>query len=327
MSSIQKTMCKIFRLFALMIAVALVGCGATLPKVKPYKMDIQQGNVVTSKMLLKLRPGMTKSQVKFILGTPLLVDSFHTNRWDYFYQLRKQGKIINQRRVILDFENDSLKRVRGDVVPKEATAEDVTRQLETEAMSEDDAEKPVASDIDTARPAAIAPDTSDAESIEVPAASTETNLSPMEDAAEENDEPVSVLAVPIPVVPTTEVPEIVPEVEKTTEEVEALKESADVKMEALKDDVPAIEPASTVAPSQEEMQIKASVDAQPTNARPYNERVFILDRQLDTTRIKQNATAEQVAPADDRAIEDSVVKEIEKGQDQNPSNQEEPSFF
>lgn len=92
-------------------------CGTALPTVKPYKLDVQQGNVVTSKMLLQLRPGMTKSQVRFIMGTPLLQDSFHGNRWDYVYQLRENGKIIEQRRVILDFENELLKSVRGDVVP------------------------------------------------------------------------------------------------------------------------------------------------------------------------------------------------------------------
>jgi outer membrane protein assembly factor BamE len=80
-------------------------------------MDIQQGNVVTSKMMLQLRPGMNKSQVRFIMGTPLIQDSFHRDRWDYFYQMRKAGKIIEQRRVILEFEGDALKRVRGDVIP------------------------------------------------------------------------------------------------------------------------------------------------------------------------------------------------------------------
>lgn len=96
----------------------IVGCGASVPVVKPFKLEIQQGNVVTSKMLLQLRPGMTKSQVKFIMGTPLIIDSFHSARWDYFYQLRQSGKIVEQRRVILDFEKDLLARVRGDVVPQ-----------------------------------------------------------------------------------------------------------------------------------------------------------------------------------------------------------------
>lgn len=90
---------------------------ASLPSIKPYKMDIQQGNVVTPKMMMQLRPGMTKAQVKFVMGTPLISDSFHANRWDYFYQMRKDGRIVEQRRVILDFEDEKLTRVRGDVVP------------------------------------------------------------------------------------------------------------------------------------------------------------------------------------------------------------------
>lgn len=105
------------RYLFILIALLSVSCGAVLPTVKPYKLDVQQGNVVSSKMLLQLRPGMTKSQVRFIMGTPLIQDSFHGNRWDYVYQMRESGKIIEQRRVILDFENALLKGVRGDVVP------------------------------------------------------------------------------------------------------------------------------------------------------------------------------------------------------------------
>lgn len=108
-------------LIVLMSSV-LVACGTAVPSVKPYKLDIQQGNVVTSKMLLQLRPGMTKSQVRYIMGTPLIQDSFHGNRWDYFYQLREGGKVIEQRRVILDFENELLKSVRGDVIPSDGAS-------------------------------------------------------------------------------------------------------------------------------------------------------------------------------------------------------------
>jgi outer membrane protein assembly factor BamE len=100
----------------ILLAVLCASCGTALPTIKPYKLDVQQGNVVTSKMLLQLRPGMTKSQVRFIMGTPLIQDSFHGNRWDYVYQMRESGKIIEQRRVILDFENELLKTVRGDVI-------------------------------------------------------------------------------------------------------------------------------------------------------------------------------------------------------------------
>jgi outer membrane protein assembly factor BamE len=106
------------RYTVILLAVLCASCGTALPTIKPYKLDVQQGNVVTSKMLLQLRPGMTKSQARFIMGTPLIQDSFHGNRWDYVYQMREKGKITEQRRVILDFEGESLKAVRGDVIPK-----------------------------------------------------------------------------------------------------------------------------------------------------------------------------------------------------------------
>ena len=112
------SMLKIILPLFILCSVLLVGCGSSAPALKPFKMDIQQGNVVTSKMLLQLKPGMTKSQVRFIMGTPLIVDSFHKDRWDYFYQMRQAGKIVEQRRVILDFEKELLTKVRGDVVPQ-----------------------------------------------------------------------------------------------------------------------------------------------------------------------------------------------------------------
>ncbi len=101
------------------ILLALLGasCSSTLPSVKPYHLDIQQGNVVSAKMMMQLKPGMTKSQVRYVLGTPLLQDAFHQNRWDYVYQMAKGGKVIERRRIILDFENDGLKAVRGDIIP------------------------------------------------------------------------------------------------------------------------------------------------------------------------------------------------------------------
>ncbi|MDO9282346.1 MAG: outer membrane protein assembly factor BamE [Methylotenera sp.] len=108
---------NILRYLIILLALVCTACGTALPTVKPYKLDVQQGNVITSKMLLQLRPGMTKSQVRFIMGTPLIQDSFHGNRWDYVYQMREGGKITEQRRVILDFENELLKGVRGDVIP------------------------------------------------------------------------------------------------------------------------------------------------------------------------------------------------------------------
>jgi outer membrane protein assembly factor BamE len=115
---------SILRYLVVLLALLCSACGTAVPSIKPYKLDVQQGNVVTSKMLLQLRPGMTKSQVRFIMGTPLIQDSFHGNRWDYVYQMREAGKVTEQRRVILDFENDLLKTVRGDVIPAGSSAPD-----------------------------------------------------------------------------------------------------------------------------------------------------------------------------------------------------------
>jgi outer membrane protein assembly factor BamE len=107
----------VMRYTILLLTLLCAACSSALPTFKPYRMDIQQGNIVTSKMLMQLKPGMSKSQARFVMGTPLLQDSFHGDRWDYFYQYRKDAKIVQQRRVILEFENEQLKRVRGDTIP------------------------------------------------------------------------------------------------------------------------------------------------------------------------------------------------------------------
>lgn len=119
----------------ILLAVLCASCGTALPTIKPYKLDVQQGNVVTSKMLLQLRPGMTKSQVRFIMGTPLIQDSFHGNRWDYVYQMRESGKIIEQRRVILDFESELLKTVRGDVIASAADKASADENIGTRVIN------------------------------------------------------------------------------------------------------------------------------------------------------------------------------------------------
>jgi outer membrane protein assembly factor BamE len=86
-----------------------------LPGLSPYKMDIQQGNYVTQDMVAKLKPGMSKAQVRFALGTPLVVDPFHVDRWDYIYVLQKGGKVAEHRRLIVLFEGERLLRLEGDV--------------------------------------------------------------------------------------------------------------------------------------------------------------------------------------------------------------------
>ena len=99
-----------------LISCSLNSVPEFLPEV--YKMDVQQGNEIDSEMLLQLKPEMTKSQVRFVLGTPLVQDSFHKQRWDYIYEMRRGGVLIETRHVILNFEKDLLKNITGEVLPK-----------------------------------------------------------------------------------------------------------------------------------------------------------------------------------------------------------------
>src|SRR5262245_10859588 len=105
----------------LLVVLLLAGCSSRpqvlLPTFKPYKMDIQQGNFVTQDMVAKLQPGMTRSQVRFALGTPLVVDPFRADRWDYVYMYQKAGVVTEHRKVIVVFKDDKLVRIEGDVVP------------------------------------------------------------------------------------------------------------------------------------------------------------------------------------------------------------------
>jgi len=97
----------------LLVALLVAGCNALVP----YKMDIQQGNVVTQEMISRLQPGMTRNQVRFTLGTPLVVDPFRSDRWDYVYRYTKQGAVTEQRRIVVVFKDDKLARIEGNVVP------------------------------------------------------------------------------------------------------------------------------------------------------------------------------------------------------------------
>lgn len=107
-----------------LVAIAvllLASCGSAglpIPNIKPYRMEIQQGNFVSQDMVSQLKPGMTKDQVRFVLGTPLITDSFHADRWDYVYRRQRVNSTeLEHRRIAVFFEDGKLKRVDGDVMP------------------------------------------------------------------------------------------------------------------------------------------------------------------------------------------------------------------
>ncbi|MGI9045900.1 MAG: outer membrane protein assembly factor BamE [Burkholderiales bacterium] len=108
----------------IILASLLVAACSSTP-LSPHKIDIQQGNFVNQEMVAKLQPGMTRAQVRFVLGTPLVNDAFHSDRWDYVYRYQKAGEVLEQRRVSAVFQGDKLEKVEGDVVPATGLAPEV----------------------------------------------------------------------------------------------------------------------------------------------------------------------------------------------------------
>lgn len=101
------------------VSLVLCACSTTpelVAKINPFKIDVRQGNYVSQDMVAQLKPGQTKDQVRFILGTPLIVDPFHSDRWDYVYRFQPGRGEVEQRRLIVYFQNNRLVRVGGDVV-------------------------------------------------------------------------------------------------------------------------------------------------------------------------------------------------------------------
>jgi outer membrane protein assembly factor BamE len=88
--------------------------------VTPYKMDFVQGNFVSSEQAAALKEGMSRGQVRDILGTPLLGSIFHADRWDYVFTFKRQGVAPQARRVTVFFKDDVLTKIQADVLPTEA---------------------------------------------------------------------------------------------------------------------------------------------------------------------------------------------------------------
>lgn len=104
---------------ALLATTLLLASGCTyFPGV--YKIDVQQGNVVTQEMIDQLRPGMTKRQVQFVMGTPLIQHTFDQSRWDYIYSLQPGGEPRQQESISLFFKDDKLSHFEGDFIPGKA---------------------------------------------------------------------------------------------------------------------------------------------------------------------------------------------------------------
>lgn len=112
---------------AVLALTALAGCGSfdraserVAGIFTPYRIEVVQGNFVSKEQVAALRPGMSRSQVRDLLGTPLIADAFHKDRWDYVFTIKRQGVQPQQRRLAVFFQDDTLARFEGDEMPTEA---------------------------------------------------------------------------------------------------------------------------------------------------------------------------------------------------------------
>ena len=117
-------------LLAVMAMACLSACSFVgFPGV--YRIDIEQGNIVTEEMAEQLKPGMSRRQVRFILGTPLVEDTFNESRWDYLYVKRNGLDVLSESRLTVVFEGDTLAEIRGDYRPSESPAEVSVPEVES----------------------------------------------------------------------------------------------------------------------------------------------------------------------------------------------------
>jgi outer membrane protein assembly factor BamE len=102
-----------------LLAGTLAGCQGLqatesfLGVVTPYRIEVVQGNIITSEQVALAKPGLTRAQVRDVLGSPLLADPFHADRWDYVFTIRRQGAEAQLRRVVVRFKADVLESVEG----------------------------------------------------------------------------------------------------------------------------------------------------------------------------------------------------------------------
>lgn len=105
----------------LVLAASLVAVAnlAACSYLTPYRIEIVQGNVVTREMMAQIQPGLGRAQVRDILGSPLLTDIFHQDRWDYVFTIRRRGAEYQQRRVTIFFKDDKVDHFTADELPSE----------------------------------------------------------------------------------------------------------------------------------------------------------------------------------------------------------------
>ena len=106
-----------------------IGCSSLrFPGV--YRLKVTQGNYLEQEMIDKLELGMTRRQVRYVMGTPLVQDTFNPNRWDYYFNVRRGEKQLREYKFSVFFEGDTLARWEGDYEPSQKTAREAEKEAE-----------------------------------------------------------------------------------------------------------------------------------------------------------------------------------------------------
>jgi len=121
---------KILITIFLPLLITLAGCTSWENFSLVHSPDIEQGNLITPEMVAMLEPGMSKRQVKFVLGTPMLIDVFHDQRWDYYLSIKRRNEPLEIKAFTVYFDGDNLSRYEGDIQPA-ANVESAKEKKET----------------------------------------------------------------------------------------------------------------------------------------------------------------------------------------------------
>lgn len=135
-------------LAVLIAGMAVGGCALNDPNrsglLEPYRIDLPQGNYLTSESVDRIEEGMSREQVRFVLGTPLLRDLFHPDRWDYVFRYRFPNGTVEQRKVTIHFRDERVVAIEADALPQREDASDPAlpgyRPVRAGGRSADDAD-------------------------------------------------------------------------------------------------------------------------------------------------------------------------------------------
>ena len=132
-AQLNKYMCKRNLILIIILTTTICACSNTgdfkLPNL--YRIDVQQGNVIDQKMIDRLKRGMDKEQVNFIMGTPAIIDPFHADQWEYIYSQSENGGTRFQQHIRMHFEDNKLTHIEGDVVTSLRQRADPAKQSRT----------------------------------------------------------------------------------------------------------------------------------------------------------------------------------------------------